>query len=161
MQSSAWNETDATALIATLGDRQDALLPMLHALQERFGYVDARATGLIAKHLNISRAEVHGVIGFYKDFRREPPARHVLKLCQAEACQSVGARGVAAHACASLGVAMGATRADGAMRLEAVYCLGHCAVGPSGMLDQEPLALLDAAKLDALLAQALLPGVKP
>ena len=134
--------------------REGALLPILHALQEEFGYIDAAAEPLIAEALNITRAEVHGVITFYHDFRREPAGRHVLKLCRAEACQAAGGDPLARHAETRLGLAMGATAADGSVTLEPVYCLGLCAVAPSAMLDGRLVGRLDENGLDALLAEA-------
>lgn len=151
----AWNDELAAALIAAqaaaLGARQASLLPLLQALQERFGYVDARAIAPIAKALNISQAEIHGVVSFYKDFRAAPPGRHHLQLCQAEACQSVGARELGRHACARLNLRLGETSADGAVSLDAVYCLGHCAAAPAALVDGQPVARLDRARLDAIL----------
>ena len=130
------------------------LLPILHALQEEFGYIDGAAEPVIAEELNITRAEVHGVITFYHDFRREPAGRHVLKLCRAEACQAAGGDALVAHAEARLGVALGNTTADGRVTVEPVYCLGLCSVSPSAMIDGRIVARLDAKKLDALLAEA-------
>ncbi len=130
------------------------LLPILHALQEEFGYIDEAAEPIIADELNISRAEVHGVVTFYHDFRRAPAGRHVLKLCRAEACQAAGGDALVAHAEAHLGVALGNTTADGRMTVEPTYCLGLCSVSPSAMLDGKVVARLDAKKLDTLLAEA-------
>jgi formate dehydrogenase subunit gamma len=129
------------------------LLPILHALQEEFGYIDREAVLLIADILNLSRAEVYGVVTFYHDFRAVPPGRHVLKLCRAEACQSTGGDALAARAEAKVGVAFGNTTADGAITLEPVYCLGLCATAPSAMLDGRLVGRLDERKLDALLAE--------
>jgi formate dehydrogenase subunit gamma len=131
-----------------------ALLPILHALQEEFGYIDREAEPLIADILNLSRAEVHGVVTFYHDFRQTPGGRHVLKLCRAESCQARGSDALAAQAEARLGVAFGNTTADGRVTLEPVYCLGLCSVSPSAMLDGKVFARLDAQKLDTLLTQA-------
>lgn len=130
-----------------------ALLPILHALQEEFGYIDREAVPLIAEILNLSRAEVYGVVTFYHDFRAVPPGRHVLKLCRAEACQSTGGDVLAARAEAKIGVALGNTTADGRVTLEPVYCLGLCATAPSAMLDGRVVGRLDERKLDALLAE--------
>jgi formate dehydrogenase subunit gamma len=130
-----------------------ALLPILHALQEEFGYIDEAAEPLIAAALNRSRAEIHGVVTFYHDFRRAPAGRHVLKLCRAEACQAAGGYALAARAEARLGVALGETAADGRVTLEPVYCLGLCAVAPSAMVDGRVVGRLDAQRLDALLAE--------
>ena len=113
--------------------RPGALLPILHAVQETFGYIDRRAVPVIAEVLNLTRAEVHGVVTFYHDFRQAPAGRHVLRLCRAEACQSSGGEALVERAEAALGVACGETTADGQVTLEAVYCLGLCALAPSAM----------------------------
>ena len=129
------------------------LLPLLHAVQARLGFVPSDSVPTIAKALQLSRAEVHGVISFYHDFRSEPAGKHVLQICRAEACQALGARSLEAHAKASLGVDFGGTTADGAITLEAVYCLGNCACSPSVRLDDQIHARVDAARLDELLAE--------
>jgi formate dehydrogenase subunit gamma len=134
--------------------REGPLLPILHALQDEFGYIDQAAEPLIAEALNISRAEVHGVVTFYHDFRRQPAGRHVLKLCRAEACQAAGGDRIAARAEARLGCVMGETAADGSVTLEPVYCLGLCATAPSAILDGRVVGRLDEERLDALLAEA-------
>jgi len=149
----AWDIGAARAIIAGKQSMPGPLLPILHALQEEFGYIDREAEPLIADILNMSRAEVHGVVTFYHDFRHTPPSRHVLKLCRAEACQSTGGDKLAARAAAKIGVAMGGATADGRVRLEPVYCLGLCAVAPSAMLDGHVIGRIDEAKLDALLAE--------
>ncbi len=132
---------------------QGPLLPILHALHEEFGYIDREAEPLIADILNLSRAEVHGVVTFYHDFRQKPAGRHVLKLCRAESCQARGSDALAAWAEARLGVAFGGTTADGSVSLEPVYCLGLCSVSPAAMLDGKVVARLDEKKLDTLLAE--------
>jgi formate dehydrogenase subunit gamma len=109
---------------------------------------------LVSEALNLSRADVHGVVTFYRDFRREVPGRHVLKLCRAEACQAAGADALARHAEAALNVPMGGTTADRAVTLEPVYCLGLCAVAPSAMLDGRVIGRLDETRLDSLLTEA-------
>ena len=129
------------------------LLPLLHAIQHNVGFVPADSVPSIAKALHLSRAEVHGVISFYHDFRSQQAGRHVLQICRAEACQALGARVLEAHAKASLGVDFGGTTADGAITLEAVYCLGNCACSPSVRLDDQVHARVDAARLDELLAE--------
>lgn len=149
-----WNAEVAAAIIADNLGLEGPLLPILHGLQEEFGYVDAQAEPVIAEALNISRAEVHGVVTFYHDFRHEPAGRHVLKLCRAEACQATGCDALVARAEAKLGVKIGNTSADGRVTLEPIYCLGLCSVSPSAMLDGKIVARLDDKKLDALLAEA-------
>lgn len=149
-----WDGETARAIIAEKQAMPGALLPILHALQEEFGYIDREAEPLIADILNLSRAEVHGVVTFYHDFRQKPAGRHVLKLCRAESCQARGSDALAARAEARLGVAFGNTTADGTVTLEPVYCLGLCSVSPAAMLDGKVAARLDETKLDALLAEA-------
>lgn len=149
----AWDDADACEIIARHSALAGATLPILHALQARFGHVPESAVPLVAEALNLSRAEVHGTVSFYHDFRRHPPGRHVLKLCRAEACQSVGAVALAEHAKASLGVDWHGTTADGAVTLEPVFCLGLCACGPAALIDGEPMAFLDAASLDAAMTE--------
>jgi formate dehydrogenase subunit gamma len=150
----AWSEARGAEIIAAHTDQEGATLPILHALQEVFGCVPAQAVPMIATALNLTRAEVHGVVSFYHDFRSAPPGRHVLRLCRAEACQSLGADAVAAHVRERLGVDWHDTTADGAVTLQPVFCLGLCAVGPSALLDGAPLARLDDARIDAVLERA-------
>ena len=150
----AWSEARGAEIIATHADQQGATLPILHGLQEVFGCVPAQAVPMIARSLNMTRAEVHGIVSFYHDFRSEPRGRHVLRLCRAEACQSLGADAVAAHVRRRLGIDWHDTTADGAVTLEPVFCLGLCAVGPAALLDDSPLARLDDGKVDAALERA-------
>jgi formate dehydrogenase subunit gamma len=149
-----WTIERANALIAEHIEREGPLLLILHAFQETFGYIDAAAEPLIAQTLNISRAEVHGVVTFYHDFRRAPAGRRVLKLCRAEACQAAGGDALAARAEQRLGVAIGETTSDWRVTVEAVYCLGLCATAPSAMLDDKLVGRLDSVRFDALLAEA-------
>ncbi|MGA2707181.1 MAG: formate dehydrogenase subunit gamma, partial [Steroidobacteraceae bacterium] len=114
-----------------------ALLPIMHAVQEALGFVPHDAVPLIAQALNLSLAEVHGVLSFYHYFRKHRGGRHVVHLCRAEACQALGAVGLEAHAKRSLGIDFHGTTADGAISLEPVYCLGNCALGPSMMIDEQ------------------------
>src|ERR1700726_2058192 len=151
-----WDRDVALRLIREFLDREGPLLPILHALQEEFGYIDQAAEPLIAEALNITRAEVHGVVSFYHDFRRAPAGRHVLKLCRAEACQAAGGDPLIAHAEARLGMQMGTTAPDGSVTLEPIYCLGLCAVAPSAMLDGRVVGRLDQVRLDGLLAETQL-----
>ena len=147
----------AAALIAEWtgrhGAARDQLLPILHALQEEIGYIDDAAVPVIAGALNISRADVHGVVTFYHDFKRAPHGRHVVKLCRAESCQARGGAAIERQAAQRLGVAMGETRDDGQVTLEAVYCLGLCAIGPNALVDGKPVARIDAAGLERIAAE--------
>jgi formate dehydrogenase subunit gamma len=139
---------------ARLKSLPGALLPILHDVQAALGYVPKDAVPLIAHELNLSRAEIHGVISFYHYFRTEKPGRHVLQLCRAEACQALGAAHLEAHAKRALGVDYHGTTADGAITLEAVYCLGNCALGPSAMLDDRLQGRVTPERFDALVAGA-------
>ena len=129
---------------------EGALLPILHAIQAEFGHVPQDALPIIARDLNLSRAEVHGVMSFYHDFRETPAGQHVVKLCRAEACKAVGADAVAAHAQAALGIDWHQTTPDGKITLEPVFCLGLCACGPAALVDGKLLGRVDAARLDAI-----------
>lgn len=150
---------------ARLKGMPGALLPIFHAVQEALGHVPKDAIPLIAHELNLSIAEVHGVLSFYHYFRTEPPGRHVVHLCRAEACQSVGAAALESHAKRSLGVDFHGTTADGAVSLEPVYCLGNCALGPSLMIDGRLLGRVTPARFDELMTGARdagrAPGGKP
>jgi formate dehydrogenase subunit gamma len=147
-------ETTVRAIAADYGNAPDQLIEILHKVQEVVGYVPEAALPTLADALNLSRAEVHGVVSFYHDFRREPAGRHVLRMCRAEACQAMGCETLITRAEARLGVACGGTGADGRVTLEPVYCLGLCATGPSAILDGEVIGRLTPAKLDALLKGA-------
>lgn len=126
---------------------EGSLLPILHDVQHEFGHIPSEVLPLIADALNISNAEAHGVVSFYHDFRREPAGRHVLKLCRAEACQSMGSDSVSSSLQALLGAEMGETSADGAVTIEAVYCLGLCSCAPAAMLDGVPIGRLNDEKI--------------
>lgn len=128
-----------------------ALLPVLHGVQDALGYVPAAAVPLIANELNMTRADIHGMLSFYHFFRTEPRGRHVVYLCRAEACQSVGSAALEKHAKQRLGVDFHETTADGLVTLEPVYCLGNCACGPSVLVDEELHANMDSAAFDALI----------
>lgn len=149
-----WNADRALEIIEEIKVLEGPLLPILHELQEEFGYVPEQALPMIAHALNLSRAEVYGVATFYHDFRREPAGKHVLKLCGAEACQSMGGDHIAACAEKSLGMKIGSTSSDGQVTLEHVYCLGLCAVAPAAMIDGRIVGRLDEARLQGLLAEA-------
>ncbi len=148
-------------LVAELTPEPDALLPLLHDVQSRLGYIPKDAIRLIAQALNLSRAEVHGVVTFYHDFREEPTAEHVVQLCMAEACQSVGCRDLARHAADRLGVGMNEATADGAIQVEAVYCFGNCAAGPTIRIDDRVHGRVTPARFDALIAPLRRAGEAP
>jgi formate dehydrogenase iron-sulfur subunit len=152
VEHEAWSAERANEIILQHCDQDGPLLPVLQALQETFGCVPEAAVVMVAEALNLSRAEVHGVVTFYHDFRREPAGRHILKLCRAEACQAAGGDALAKHAEARLGVAIGATAPDGSVTLEPVYCLGLCATAPSAMIDGRVVGRLDQQRVDAVLA---------
>ncbi|OAZ93475.1 formate dehydrogenase subunit gamma [Halomonas sp. G11] len=133
--SQEWAPQVIQAEVDALKHKPGALLPILHALQDRIGFIPEAAVPIIADALHQTRAEVHGVISFYHHFRTTPPGRHVVQICRAEACQSVGARQLEAHAKARLGVDYHQTTPDREITLEAVYCLGNCACGPSIRVD--------------------------
>lgn len=149
----SWDVDSACAIISAHLGREGPLLPILHELQSTFGYIPDTAVPMIADALNLSRAEVHGVVTFYHDFRQEPAGRHVIKLCRAEACQACGGDALAERAQAQLGVKFGQTSADGRVTLEPVYCLGLCSTAPSAMIDGRLVGRLDGGKLDRLLAE--------
>ena len=134
--------------------QEGPLLPILHSVQAEYGFIPADVVQIIADYLNITRAEVHGVISFYHDFRDAPAGKHVIKICRAEACQSVGANALSDHALEKLGVEWGGTTTNGAITIEAVYCLGLCACGPAAMVGGKVVGRVDGAKLDKLLVEA-------
>jgi formate dehydrogenase subunit gamma len=148
----------ADAVVAEAVDlhaqRPGGLLPLLHEIQDRLGHVPPDSVPVIARAMHLSIAEVHGVISFYHHFRQQAPGRHVLRLCRAEACQSMGAEALMARARKALGIeGAHGTSADGAVTLEPVYCLGNCACAPAALVDDELRGRLDASALDALIAQ--------
>lgn len=132
-------------------DREGALLPVLHDVQDRFGHIPPEVLPQIANALGMSTAEIHGVVTFYHDFRQAPAGRHVVKICRAEACQAVGADQLAALVRDRLGLGWHDTSRDGRITLEPVFCLGLCACGPAAMVDGRLVARLDRDKLDRLL----------
>jgi len=149
--TSAWQGTVAAAL-ERHRDRPGALLPILHDIQSGLGHVPAEAVPEIARDLNLSRAEVHGVVSFYHDFRDTPPGRCMVKVCRAESCQAVGADELVAHLEARLGITWHETTPDGGVTLEPVYCLGNCALSPAVTVDGEVYGRVTPEQLDGLLA---------
>jgi formate dehydrogenase subunit gamma len=147
--------TDRSAAIRRLAEahaaQAGALLPILHAVQDEYGYVPEEAVGIVAKVLNLSRAEVHGVVTFYHFFRTVAPGQHTVYVCRAEACQSMGARALEAYAQAKLKIGYHQTTADGRFSLEPVYCLGNCACSPAVMVDETVYGRVTPARLDEIL----------
>lgn len=131
--------------------QRGSLLPILHTIQDSLGYIPDRVIPCLSEHLQLSRAEIHGVISFYAHFRTEAPANHILEVCRAEACQAMGGNALAEHVKRRLNCDFHAQSSDGRVSLEPVYCLGLCAQSPAIMLNGEPHARMTAEKLDALL----------
>jgi formate dehydrogenase subunit gamma len=130
------------------------MLPILHDLQEQFGYIDERVIPLLADALNVSRAETLGVISFYHDFRRSPVDGRVLKLCRAESCQAMGCEELVSHLEVRHGIKVGAEDERAKLHVESVYCLGNCALSPAALIDGEPIGRLDRDRIDAIVADA-------
>ncbi|MBW3098378.1 formate dehydrogenase subunit gamma [Pseudohoeflea coraliihabitans] len=151
MQSA--QQATARAIAGAHSHREGALLPILHAVQEEFGCIPPQTIPAIADVLNLSRAEVHGVVSFYHDFRDTPAGRHVVKLCRAEACQAMGGAALAEQLLEDLDTGWSGTTADGRLTIEPVYCLGLCACAPAAMIDEKPHGRLDAARLTTLLSE--------
>jgi len=149
--SASVDEQRIAAIVERHRHREGPLIEVLHEVQEHYGCIPNGAVAVIARTLNLSRAEVHGVVTFYHHFRTRAPGRHVLQVCRAESCQAAGGRALEKHAEARLGVGFGGTTPDGRMTLEAVYCLGLCACSPAAMLDGEVHGRLTKERLDALL----------
>jgi formate dehydrogenase subunit gamma len=141
----------AKAIAQKYGNRPDALLEILHDLQHEIGCVPEATLPVLASALNLSRAEVHGVVTFYHDFRRTPAGRHVVKVCRAESCQSMKGNELAEHAQKTLKVKFGETTPDGQVTLEAVYCLGLCAMSPAIMIDEQPKGRVDTRTFDEMM----------
>lgn len=148
MTESTITETVQT-IIAELKDKPGALLPILHGVQDTLGYIPADSVPAIAEALNLSRAEVHGVISFYHYFRDTPPGKHTVHLCRAESCQSMGSHVLEAHVKSKLGIDYHETTADGKFSLEPVYCLGNCACSPAMQIDHEIYGRVSAESFDA------------
>jgi len=151
MAATATVEATAQAIAAEHGNRPDALIEILHALQVALGCVPEEAVPALANALNLSRAEVHGVVTYYHHFRSEAPGRHVVQVCRAEACQAMGADDLLAHAQQRLGCAAHGTSKDGAFTLEPAFCLGLCASSPAMAIDDEPHARVTPEAFDALI----------
>ncbi len=149
-----WSAARATETIADLRDLPGACLPVLHALQGQFGYIHDEAIPLVADALNLSKAEVVGVVEFYTDFRRRPPAEHVVKVCLAESCQAMGSAALLARVESLLGAESGGKSADGRFEIQPVYCLGNCALSPAMVVDEKLHGRLTPERASALFAEA-------
>ncbi len=150
MSATNYDSKLAGEIIAGFDARPEMLVQILHAFVEHFGWISEAAIRELADALNLSRAEVHGVVSYYHDFRTAPPGRHVVKVCQAEACQAMGSRELTRHAVAALGVPMSSGNDE--VTLEPVYCLGNCACSPAVMIDGTTYGRVDPARFDELLA---------
>ncbi len=150
MTPMAYNKQQASEIIARFNARNEMLVQILHAFIEQFAWISEEAIRQLADELNLSRAEVHGVVSYYEDFRTSPPGKRIVKICQAEACQAMGSRELSAHAEKSLGVTMHGSNAD--ITLEAVYCLGNCACSPAVMIDGKTYGRVSEQRFDDIVA---------
>jgi len=151
-ESKAWSAAAAQSIIDRHAPERGGLLPVLHSLQHGFGYIPEEAIPMIAHALNLSRADVYGVVSFYQDFRRTAPGQHIVRVCRAEACRAVGATDLAHHAERVLAVGFGETRSDGSVTLDAVACFGNCALGPTVAVDGALHGCVTPEDFDALMA---------
>jgi formate dehydrogenase subunit gamma len=141
-------------IVRDLKAKPGALLPVLHAIQDELGYIPEDAVPIIASEMNLTRAEVHGVVTFYHDFRSHPPGRHIVRICQAESCQAAGSEKLTVFAKKRMGIEFHQTTQDRAFSLEPVYCLGNCALSPSVMVDKEVFGRVTEERFDEILAEA-------
>jgi formate dehydrogenase subunit gamma len=154
MKEFEWDNQEIEVIIDSLKQKPGALLPILHAIQDRIGFVPPESVSTIAEALNLSRAEVHGVITFYHYFRQTPPGRKTIHLCRAESCQAMGSDALEAHAKSILGIDYHENTADGDFSLEPVYCLGNCACSPAIMIDKEVYGRVTPERFDEIIAEA-------
>jgi formate dehydrogenase subunit gamma len=150
----SWDSATVQSIALALKDKPGALMPILRRVQDALGWVPPDSVPMIAKILNLSRAEVHGVVSFYHDFRHEPPGKNVIKVCRAESCQAMGAVALAEHIKERLNCDFGQTSADGAFTLDAVYCLGNCACSPAMVVNGKLLGRVTPNRFDEVLAKA-------
>ena len=160
MESAAFTADSVRNIANVQRELPGALLPVLHAVQDTLGFIPDSAISIIAEALNLSRAEVHGVVSFYHHFRRQPPGQHIVQICRAESCQAVGARALEAAAKAQLGIDYHQTTSERCITLEPAYCLGNCACSPAVRVNDEIHGLMNAAKLSALLDSLRLQAVE-
>jgi len=156
-----WNSEAVASIASSLKDKPGALLPVLHEVQDRFGYIPPKGVPVIARVLNLSIAEVHGVVSFYHDFRSEPAGRNLVRLCRAESCQAMGAVALAVHVKRRLGIDFGHTTADGAFTLEPVYCLGNCACSPAVTVNGQVYGRVSPERFDQLYSEFSAPEAEP
>jgi formate dehydrogenase subunit gamma len=142
-------------IVATHRGQRGALLPILHAVQEALGYIPPEAIPVLADELNLSRADVHGVVSFYHDFRSAPAGRTTVRICRGEACQAVGAERLVNHLRETRGMSLGESTLDGSVTVEQVFCLGNCALGPAAQVNGRLRGRLDEARLSAILDEAV------
>ena len=150
MRAQSYDKQIASSIIASFDARPELLMQILHVFMDRFGWITQDAVRQLANELNLSRAEVHGVVSFYHDFRSSPPGKHIVKICSAEACQSMGSRELAAHAQTTLGIDMHTNTDD--ITLEPVYCLGNCACSPAIMVDGKTYGRVSNERFDEIVA---------
>ena len=153
MANNQWKLEEISSIVASLKDKPGALLPILHGIQDHLGYVPPETVPLIARELNLSRAEVHGVISFYHYFRETPPGKQTIHICRAESCQAMGSDELEAHAKQRLGIDYHENTADGEFSLEPVYCLGNCACSPSIMVGTEVYGRVTPEWFDEIIAE--------
>ena len=156
MKTQAYDNQIASSIVASFNARPELLVQILHAFMDRFGWITEDAIRQLAVELNLSRAEVHGVVSYYHDFRTSPPGKHVVKICEAEACQSMGSRELVAHAASTLGVEMHSGTEE--VTLEPVYCLGNCACSPAVMVDGKTYGRVSHQRFDEIVATLREPG---
>lgn len=142
----------AVSICARHGNQPDELLEIFHEMQHELGFVPEETLPVIAKAINRSRAEIYGVLTFYHDFKRHPVGKHIVKICRAEACQSMGTEALCAHAEQSLKTSLGGTTADGSVTIEQVFCLGNCALSPAVMVGERLYGKVDANRFDEIIA---------
>lgn len=149
------SEAVVREIAAAHRSERGALLPILHAIQDALGYVPRESIPVLAEELNLSRADVHGVMTFYHDFREEPAGRTTVRICRGEACQAVGAEHLVSHLRDTCGMSLGETSSDGLLTVDQVFCLGNCALGPSAQVNGRLTGRLDEARLSAILDEAV------
>lgn len=150
MKHADYNKDLATEIISGFENRPEMLVQILHAFMDRFGWISSDAIRQLADELNLSRADVHGVVSYYHDFRTAPAGKHIVKICEAEACQSMGSRALAEHAKQALGLEMHESNDN--VTLEPVYCLGNCACSPAVMVDGKTFGRVSTARFDEIVA---------